>query len=60
MSWVVYRALYDCNECSGERTRNETVKGAARRGVERRRQRQGRHHIPPNFMMIEYPQRLNI
>ena len=27
MSWVVYRALYDCNECNGERRRSETAKG---------------------------------
>jgi len=60
MSWVVYRALYDCNECNGERRRNETAKGAERGGEERRRERQSRLHIPPNFMMIEYPQRLNI
>ena len=30
MSWVVYRALYDCYECNGERTRNETAKEAER------------------------------
>ena len=53
MSWVVYRALYDCNECNGERRRNETAKGAERGGEERRRGRQSRLHIPPNFMMIE-------
>ena len=60
MSWVVYRALDDCKECNGERRRNETAKGAERGGEERRRERQGRPHIPQNFMMIAYPQRLDI